>query len=81
MCQKKITFLLYSYNIFILLKTKIKGQKNYFFFLKKKDKCKISPCSLPKLQIAPCKIKNNSAIFRVGQKNNLVLAVKFRQNT
>jgi len=56
-------------------------KKKIFLFFLKKDKCKISPCSLPKLQITPCRIKNNLAVFRVGQKNNLVLAIKFRQNT
>lgn len=49
------------------------------------DKCKINLYGWPKLQIAHCSIKNNnnnnSKILGVGQNNNLVPTVKFRQNT
>jgi hypothetical protein len=45
---------------------------------KKKDKCKMNPCGLPKLQ---CGIRSNSKILEVGQYNNFVPVVKFRLNT
>jgi hypothetical protein len=49
--------------------------------IKNKNKCKISHCSWLKLQITPYSIKNNLEVFGVGQNNNLVTALKFRQST
>jgi hypothetical protein len=45
------------------------------------NKYKISLRGWPKLQIAHCNIKNNSEVLEVGQNNNLLLAIKFCQNT
>jgi hypothetical protein len=44
-------------------------------------KYKINLCDRPNLQIVSCGIKDNYEAFGVGQNNNLVQAVKFRQNT
>jgi hypothetical protein len=33
------------------------------------------------MQIAHCGIKNNLEILEIGQNNNLIIAVKFHQNT
>jgi hypothetical protein len=39
----------------------------------------MSPYSLPKLQIIPYGINNNSEVLEVGHTNNLVPEVKFRK--
>jgi hypothetical protein len=66
---------------YFFLKKKKRNKETNFFFLKSRDKCKISLYGWPKLQIARSSIKNNLKVFRVGQNNNLVPTTKFRQNT
>jgi ubiquitin len=49
-------------------------------YIKIIDKCKISSCNWPKLQITHCSIKNNSKALGVCQNNNFIPVIKFRQN-
>jgi hypothetical protein len=46
-----------------------------------REKYKISPYSLPNLQIAICCIKINSKVPVVGENNNLFLEINFRPLT
>jgi hypothetical protein len=62
-------------------KTNLFKKKKKIVLLDFWDKYKINLCGWPKLQIIPYDIKNYSEAIGVGQINNLVHTLKFRQNT